>query len=99
MLAFIQYITKILESPNSYTRKQRFSNWRTAARFHLLKLVFVHMAEYITYYAYTVARYLSTPNRVSPGFDAETPSILPDMDGEAGTFSENCYWSETFCLK
>jgi hypothetical protein len=57
------------------------------------------MVEYTTYYAYTTARYLSTPNGVSPHFDVGTPSILPDMDGEAGTFPENCYWSETFCLK
>jgi hypothetical protein len=41
------------------------------------------MAEYTTYYAYTTTRYLSTPNGVSPGFDAGTPSISPDMD--AGT--------------
>jgi hypothetical protein len=57
------------------------------------------MAEYTTYYAYTTARYLSTPNRVSPGFDVGTPSIPPDMDGEAGTFLENCYWSEIVYLK
>jgi hypothetical protein len=57
------------------------------------------MAKYTTYYAYTTARYLSTPNGVSPGFDARTPLIPPDMDGEAGTFSKNCYWSETVCLK
>jgi hypothetical protein len=37
------------------------------------------MAEYTTYYAYTTARYLSTPNGVLPGFDAGTPSISPDM--------------------
>jgi hypothetical protein len=57
------------------------------------------MAEYTTYYAYTTAKYLSTPNGLSPGFDEETPSILPDMDGEASTFPENCYRSETICLK
>jgi hypothetical protein len=37
------------------------------------------MAEYTTNYAYTTARYLSTPNGVSPGFDARTPSISLDM--------------------
>jgi hypothetical protein len=72
--------------PSLYLQKQRFSNWRTIAKFCLLKLVFVHMVEYTTYYAYTTSKYLSTPNGVSPGFDAGTPSILPDMDGEVGTF-------------
>ena len=57
------------------------------------------MDKYTTYYAYTTAIYLSTPNRVSPGFDVERPSIPPNMDGEAGTFPENCYWSETVYLK
>jgi hypothetical protein len=79
--------------------QQCFSNWRTAARFRLLKLVFVHMAEYTTYYTYTTDGYLSTPNGVLPGFDSGTPSISPDMDGEVGTLPKNCYWSETFCLK
>jgi hypothetical protein len=59
--------------------KQHFSIWQIVARFRLLKLVFVHMAEYTTYYAYTTARYLSMPNGVSPGFDTGTPSISPDM--------------------
>ena len=79
--------------------EQHFSIWQTAARFCLLKLVFVHMAEYTTYYAYTTTRYLSMPNGVSPGFDAGTPSILPYMDGEVGTFPKNYYWSETIYLK
>jgi hypothetical protein len=57
------------------------------------------MAKYTTYYAYTTAKYLSTTNGVSPDFDAGTPSISLDMDGEAGTFPENCYWSETFLSK
>ena len=57
------------------------------------------MAKYTTYYAYTTTRYLSTPNGVSPGFEEGTTSILLDMDGEACTFLENYYWSETICLK
>jgi hypothetical protein len=57
------------------------------------------MAEYTTYYTYTTARYLSTPNGVSLGFDEGTPLIPPDMDGEARTFPENCYWNETVRLK
>jgi hypothetical protein len=94
----------VLTSPmlKEYTTNMRgvdvanrhFSIWRTAARFRLLKLIFVHMAEYTTYYAYTIARYLSTPNGLSPCFDEGTPSISPDMDGEASTFR-----SETICLK
>jgi hypothetical protein len=96
---FMADLFTFVHNPLSSPFTPTFFKLANCSQISFTEISFVHMAEYTTYYAYTPARYLSTPNWVSPGFDAGIPSILPDMDGEAGTFLENCYWSETFCLK